>query len=383
MALNTESATKDRYSSASQDREAALCCPVDYDASLLEIIPEPVLERDYGCGDPSRYCRPGDTVLDLGSGGGKICFMASQIVGPSGHVIGVDMTPDMLALAREFAPVVAERTGHANVEFHRGRIQDLALSLDALDAWLAEHPVTDANGVAALEAQTARLRTETPMIADGSVDLVVSNCVLNLVHDDAKTQLVSEIFRVLKVGGRVAISDIVSDEVPPAEMKNDAELWSGCISGAFQEQELVRIFEDAGFHAIELDKYDAEPWQTVQGIEFRSVTLTAQKGKAGPCKEGMEAVIYKGPWKQVLDDDGHVLRRGDRVAVCSKTYKILTSAPYAAQIIPVPPRTPIAEADKAEFDCSRTGLRHPQETKGAAFDLTTAAGDCCGPSDCC
>ena len=148
--LDAESSVRERYAAAAQVREAALCCPVDYDARYLEVIPEKVIERDYGCGDPSQYVREGDTVLDLGSGGGKICFIAAQVAGPKGCVIGVDMNDDMLALARGAAPVVAERLGYGNVDFRRGRIQDLALDVDALESWLAVNPVRDAAGLAAL-----------------------------------------------------------------------------------------------------------------------------------------------------------------------------------------------------------------------------------------
>ena len=117
MVNDSESAVTERYTGAAHEREEALCCPVDYDPKYLEAIPDDVLERDYGCGDPSAWLREGETVLDLGSGGGKICFIASQVVGPRGRVIGVDMNDDMLALARGAAPVLAERLGYANVEF--------------------------------------------------------------------------------------------------------------------------------------------------------------------------------------------------------------------------------------------------------------------------
>lgn len=114
------SAVKSRYAAAAKVPEAALCCPVEYNHDLLKVIPQEVIEKDYGCGDPSRYLRPGETVLDLGSGAGKICFIAAQIVGASGHVIGVDMTDEMLEVARRNAPIVAQRLGYANVEFRRG-----------------------------------------------------------------------------------------------------------------------------------------------------------------------------------------------------------------------------------------------------------------------
>ncbi|MGH7289046.1 MAG: methyltransferase domain-containing protein, partial [Myxococcota bacterium] len=168
--IDPEQAVRERYSAAARVREAALCCPVDYDARYLAAIPAEVIERDYGCGDPSRHVRSGEVVLDLGSGGGKICFIAAQLVGKQGRVIGVDTNPEMLALARDAAPRVAAEIGCANVEFRRGRIQDLALDLDAVDAWLAQHPVRSSDDLAALEAEQERLRRTAPLVADGSVN---------------------------------------------------------------------------------------------------------------------------------------------------------------------------------------------------------------------
>ena len=375
-----ETAVRERYAAAAQAREAALCCPVDYDPQYLKAIPEEVLERDYGCGDPSRHVREGEVVLDLGSGGGKTCFIAAQIAGAKGQVIGVDLNDEMLALARRAAPVVAERLGFANVEFRRGRIQDLALDLDRLDAWLAQHPVRCAADLAALEAEQARLRRSAPLVADASVDLVVSNCVLNLVRDPDKRPLLEEVFRVLKVGGRLAISDIVSDEPVPQRLKDDPELWSGCISGSFHELELLRGLEAAGFHGIAIEKWEPKPFAVVEGIEFRSVTITAHKGKQGPCYEANQAVLYAGPWKRVEDDDGHVLERGVRTAVCAKTFHLLTSAPYAAETIGIEPRTPIPQTERKGFDCSRTTPRSPRETKGLEYRETREP---CAGEGCC
>ena len=378
-----ESAVRERYSAASQAREEALCCPVDYDPQYLKVIPSEVIDRDYGCGDPSRYVREGDVVLDLGSGGGKICFIAAQIVGAKGRVIGVDMNDDMLELARRSAPIVAERIGYSNVEFRRGKIQDLDLDMDQVERHLREHPIRNTSDLLAFDALRSEMRVREPMIADGSVDVVVSNCVLNLVQPQDKPRLIREIFRVLKRNGRIAISDIVSDEVVPPELQNDPELWSGCVSGAFQEGEILRALEDAGFHGIAIDKWDPKPFRVVNGIEFRSVTITAHKGKQGPCYEANQAVIYRGPWKQVEDDDGHVLRRGERVAVCAKTFDLLTSEPYTGQVVPIEPLNPIAEDERALFDCSRTVRRHPRESKGMDYDATTEAAACCEPGTCC
>jgi ubiquinone/menaquinone biosynthesis C-methylase UbiE len=381
--INAESEVRKRYAAGAQATEAKLCCPVDYNTEFLKVIPQEVIERDYGCGDPSKYLRAGETVLDLGSGTGKICFIAAQVVGPQGKVIGVDMTDEMLEVARRNAPIVAERIGYANVEFRKGRIQDLALSIDLLDAELKRRPISDAASFLAADELAQELRVKHPLIANDSVDVVVSNCVLNLVEAGAKRQLFDEIFRVLKIGGRAVISDIVSDEDVPEHLQNDPELWSGCISGALTEEGFVAAFTAAGFYGVQILKRDEQPWQTVEGIEFRSVTIEAFKGKQGPCVERNQAVIYKGPFKEVLDDDNHRMERGRRYAVCDKTYNIYRKAPYSASFEFIEPLTSIPLEEAQPFDCSRTSLRHPKETKGQDYNVTTDASQCCDGGSCC
>ena len=171
---------------------------------------------------------------------GKICYIAAQIVGASGRVIGVDINGEMLALAEKYKTQIGDELGFHNVEFVRGQIQDLK-----------------------------------PIIASDSIDVVLSNCVLNLVETAHKAQLFGEMFRVVKEGGRVVISDIVSDVEVPQAMRDDAELWSGCISGAYEEKAFVEAFENAGWSDVKIVKRDETPWQTVEGIAFRSVTVQA------------------------------------------------------------------------------------------------------------
>lgn len=379
--LNVESAVKDRYSVAAQKKVEALCCPINYDRQYLRIIPQEIIDRDYGCGDPSKHVRPGETVLDLGSGAGKICFIAAQVVGATGRVIGVDMNDDMLALARQHQGAIGDTLGFHNIEFRKGRIQDLALDLERLDAELKARPIASADAFLAAENLANELRARHPLVPSDTIDVVVSNCVLNLVESRAKALLFAEIFRVLKKGGRAVISDIVSDEDVPDVMQQDPTLWSGCISGALREDMFLKAFEEAGFHGIRLLKRDSQPWQTVEGIEFRSVTIEAIKGKQGDCFEFNQAVIYRGPFREVLDDDGHRLRRGDRVAVCDKTFQLYQKSPYAEFFEFIAPRVPV-KPDKAKaYDCAKGRLRHPRETKGIEYNATTETLKCCDGGD--
>ena len=380
--INAETAVRERYAAGAKEAEAKLCCPVDYNPEYLKVIPQEVIDRDYGCGNPSKYLREDETVLDLGSGTGKICFIAAQIVGPGGKVIGIDMTDEMLNVARSSAPTVAERIGYSNVEFRKGRIQDLALDLEKLDAELKARPITDAASFLRADELAQELRIKHPLVATDSVDVVVSNCVLNLVEPKSKRQLFEEIFRVLKKGGRAVISDIVSDEDVPEHLQNDPGLWSGCIAGALTEEGFLKAFSEAGFYGIQILNRDEKPWQTVEGIEFRSVTIEAFKGKQGPCFERNQAVIYRGPFREVLDDDNHRMERGVRYAVCDKTYNLYRKGPYREFFEFVEPLADIPLGEAKPFDCSHTARRHPKETKGQDYSVTTEASSCCDGGSC-
>ena len=245
-------AVQERYGAAARTQERCLCTPVGFDPARLAVLPAEVIERDYGCGDPTRWVRPADVVLDLGSGSGKNAFICAQVVGPEGRVIGLDRNPEMLALARWAAPLVADKIGYANVEFRRAAIEQLDRDLDG-----------------------------ELLLPDGSVDVVLSNCVLNLVQPEARARLLQEIRRVLRPGGRVAIIDIVSDRPVPLDLQQDPDLWSGCISGAWQEEAFLADFRALGLEGVRyVDRSDA-PWQVVDGIEFRAVTLVGERPGGG------------------------------------------------------------------------------------------------------
>jgi hypothetical protein len=166
-------------------------------------------------------------------------------------------------------------------------------------------------------------------------------------------------------------------------LQKDPQLWSGCISGALTEESFLQGFAEAGFYGMQILKWDAKPWATVEGIEFRSMTIEARKANDGPCFDHNQGVIYLGPFKEVLDDSGHRLARGRRYAVCEKVYRIFKEEPYKQCFAFVDPLTPLPTELVKPFDCSLLRPRHPRETKGEGYNVTAPAGECSGNGGCC
>ena len=365
--LRQEDREQRRYGAAAEQSEPCLCVPVDYGTTDLSHIPERVLEVDYGCGDPTQYAAEGEKVLDLGSGSGKHCFMLAQKVGPRGRVIGIDKTPNMLALSRGAVDEVMGALGYPApmVEFRRGDIENLDWDLDRLEGLVAAGGIA---GYPELE-RIADTLAEAPMIPDQSVDLVVSNCVLNLVADGGKPRLFQELHRVLRKGGRAVISDIVAEDHVPEHMKADEDLWTGCLSGALRRDRFLQSFADAGFYGIqELSSFF---WQRQGGVNFHSVTVVAYKGKEGPCWETYRQALYRGPFSAAHDDDGHVYPRGVAVPVCEKTANILSRPPYQEHFLVTDAVG--SEDDQIPFDCSEPIARErrdlPSSIRKASINL--------------
>ena len=220
--------------------ETSACCSTPSGdaatAEALEELPQDITEFSLGCGNPVGIAsvRPGETVLDLGSGGGLDCFLAARASGVEGHVIGVDMNPDMLQLARKNGA----RFGASNVEFRLGELEHLPVEAD-------------------------------------TVDLVISNCVINLVPD--KSAVFQEAFRVLKPGGRLCVADIVAAAPLPDALVNDPQQWCGCIAGAIPLQEYLEKLRAAGFQQAEA--LHAEAWNEIQaqGAQLLSAVISATK----------------------------------------------------------------------------------------------------------
>ncbi len=301
---------RDFYTEKMERPDRTLCCAGGYEGELVAHIPREVLDRAYGCGDPVGLAaaRPGDTVLDLGAGAGIDCFIASKLVGPSGRVVGVDMTDASLDQARHHARLVAERLGYANVESCKGLIEDLPLPAE-------------------------------------SVDLVVSNCVVNLSPD--KRRVFAEIARVLRPGGAVSLSDIVAEREIPAAFWEGGQAWEECVAGA---QTLEQLFALASRHGLYLVATEiGDTWRVVEGSDLRvhSALLQGYKlGKAPEClwRDGLTA-RYRGPLEALRDSEGHAFPRGVPQAICTDTLGKLSRPMLASHFVLFDPeRGSVAES---------------------------------------
>ncbi len=314
-------AIRSTYSRAAQATDPSLCCSVDYreffSQSDLAHLPEEVLERNYGCGVPAelRSLAEGLTVLDLGPGLGRDCFIAARKVGPGGRVYGLDMNPEMLQKARSFQPAVAGRLGYDNVHFLSGQF-DVKIPLPA----------------------------ET-------VDVIFSNCVNNLAID--KPAAYREMYRVLKPGRKLSFSDIVSCASVPEILKQNEQAWADCVGGVLSFQELEAVLDVTGFHGVQLvtdylwqdgpgirERYFSdEPLsenhrESLQQVRLYSVMVEAFKpvvDPAGDCYFIGQHAMFHGPGRALhLDDDpDHLFRAGETKEVCEKTAAILKSEPFA------------------------------------------------------
>ncbi len=244
-----KAAIQDKYGKAAAGVAAGCGCGCDcgdpitsnlYDAADRAALPEEAVNASLGCGNPTAMIelRPGETVLDLGSGGGIDVLLSARRVGPAGKAYGLDMTDEMLALARDNQ----RRAGAVNVEFLKGEIEAIPLP-------------------------------------DRSVDVVISNCVINLSSD--KDRVLREAFRVLRPGGRFAVSDVVVRGPVPAEVRRSVELWVGCVAGALDEDDYREKLALAGFTEVDIEPWrvyamsDARAFLTAAGLDPAAVQASA------------------------------------------------------------------------------------------------------------
>lgn len=295
---------------SNKDLQTSACCSADsapaHVRAVLADIHDEVMARFYGCGTPIPDAVEGLTVLDLGSGTGRDCYVLSKLTGPTGHVIGVDMTDEQLAIARAHQSYHADKFGYAqsNVEFRKGYIEDLA----------------------------------SAGIADASIDLVVSNCVINLSPD--KPRVFRELFRVLKPGGEIYISDVFADRRIPDTLRHDPLLLGECLAGAMYIEDFRRLLRELGcldfrtVSAAAITQMSDRVRTRVGHIGFSSRTVRAFKlDLEDQCEDYGEVATYRGtipeaPHFFVLDDH-HRFEAHRPMLVCGNTSDMLRHTRFA------------------------------------------------------
>ncbi len=264
---NSLAIVKEFYSKAAGDTKTHILNPVCYDEALIDHIPARYRFRGYGCGSPvlDAGISEGERVADLGCGGGVECFIAARLTGRAGKVTGIDMLDSMLELALQGMEEVERTLGYKNLAFKKGYLEQLPLKND-------------------------------------STDVVISNCVMNLSVN--KRRAYGEIFRVLRPGGRLVISDVVCETEPDPAIQNDESLRGECIAGALTESHLTAILEETGFESVQLIK--RFHYRTVRGHDFFSLTFSAMK----PRNSEQIKVMYRGPLPFLVTERGEVLLKG-------------------------------------------------------------------------
>lgn len=303
---------KDYYGKVLQstlDLQTSACCTSEampsYLRPVLKMVHEEVVNRFYGCGSPIPLALEGKTVLDLGSGTGRDCFLLSNLVGPSGKVIGVDMTEEQLAVARKHVDFHTAQFGYStpNIDFIHGYIEDL----------------------------------EAAGIASESVDVVISNCVINLSPN--KERVFREIFRVLKPGGELYFSDVFSSRRIPKELAQDPVLLGECLGGALYTEDFRRLLLNLGCadHRMTAQTPIAITNEDIKNklgaIQFYSLTIRAFKlDLEDRCEDYGQVAVYKGGIPQAQNifvlDDHHSFEMGKPVLVCRNTAKMLQDTRY-------------------------------------------------------
>ncbi len=296
---------------SSRDLKTGACCPTEAMPAwlrplLADLHPE-INERFYGCGSPLPPALQGCTVLDLGCGTGRDAYLLSRLVGEDGRVIGVDMTPEQLDVARRHQTWHAERYGHArsNVRFVEGYIEDLA----------------------------------SCGLADASVDVVVSNCVLNLAPD--KARVFAEIFRVLKPGGELYFSDVFADRRIPAALRTDPVLLGECLGGALYIEDFRRVMAQVGcadariVSRSPIPLLDSAVEAKLGMVRFESITVRAFKLELEDrCEDYGQLATYRGSVSEsphAFDlDDHHHFETGRPLRVCGNSFDMLAATRYAA-----------------------------------------------------
>ncbi len=332
------SSVKEFYGSAAKQANQDIVNPFGPERQSTGFIPENSRNRSYGCGSPVQDAKlqSGETIIDLGSGSGVECFLAAEKVGSKGKVFGIDMTDDMLYLANSSKESVVQKLTFDNVEFKKGYLEEIPLP-------------------------------------DEAANVVISNCVINLSPDKRKTYL--EIFRVLKPGGRMIISDVVTDIMPEISIKNSAKYRGECLGGAMRQNDLISMIEDCGFTSpFFLKRY---PYRTIEENEFFSLTYEARKPIPTGIFDTVARVLYRGPHQAIITKSGTILTPG-----VIKTVSTEEAASLSEQVFQINDKGTVTNIEQTPCNCttSPTPLPLQPQTLKHKTDLNNYKNGCmdCG-----
>ncbi len=298
----------------------------------------------------------GADVIILADGAAPLALAAAEAAGPQGSARVAAWSPEAEG------DLGAALAGKATV--FRAVPGDLSTDVVRAEAQMAQSPPRSlAEARVLLEGVDAQASAD-PIVPAESADVVIAVGVLGHVAPGERARAIAECYRVLRRGGKCLLVDTVSDEPLPARLAADPAM-----PAVMQEFELLAAVESAKFHGLSIREWPAEACATFEGIECRQIAVVAHKGKEGVCRDGLQGVVYLGPFKVVEDDDGHVIRRGERFAVCKKTFGVYQRAPYAGMFAYLEPVVDVPEEQAPLWDPRRPGVRSPSETKG----LTVAA----------
>lgn len=259
-----------------------------------------------------------------------------------------------------------------NIEFILSQPYDLSTNLGLINEFFKKHSTINITDYNSLQSAISEQKINNPIIRDNSVDTVVIDKLINSLEWVNIKESISEAFRVLTKGGSIQIRIILSDEkcneLLPITINDQV------LKHVPFEQDIINFMNEVGFYGMEYVYRSELPIKVINGIEFHEFIISGNKGKQGPCLDCGQAVIYRGPWKEVIDDDGHHYKRGERVAVCSKTYGITNNQPYAEQFIYVPSYIDIPEDRAHLFDCNTPKNRDIHVTKGIT-DINSTYGN--------
>jgi arsenite methyltransferase len=319
---------------------------------------------------PEGIVHPGDRVIVVGATDSTVLRTTARATTDQGSILLIESASlDPLQIQ---ANQLEQELGYCNWQFEQTQLYDLSTHSSFASQLLTEQPIENLQDYQQFQHRLNTQRLESPLIPNDSADVVILDLAVNRLPLVQVQSLLSEAFRVLRRGGCLTLLLLLADEPVSSELPTILQQDLCFIP---QEPEIMALLTEAGYYGMQYTQRSGLPLKVVSGTEIRFFTAMAYKGKQGICLDQGHAVIYRGPWSEVLDDDGHRYVRGKRVAVCQKTYEILNRVPYQQEFFAVPCYLEVPLEQAPLFDCNTPKLRDPEVTKGKK--TVFESGSCC------